>query len=74
MELAISQVPMMVNAALFSSDVKLIFRFQVTWQWQQADHFPDRKREREGDRLYSIIFSHSFTDTLSAACEHSFLP
>lgn len=69
-----SQVPVMVNAALFSSGVKLIFRFQVTRHWQQADPLlTERARTRHKGILYTITFSHSSTDTLSAACEHSFL-
>lgn len=51
MELAISQVPVMVNAALFSSVVKLIFRFQVTRHWQRADPLlTEMQGEREGGR------------------------
>lgn len=52
MELAVSQVPVMVNAALFSSDVKLIFRFQVTRHRQQADPFLTERQRQRGRQTY----------------------
>ncbi len=74
MELAISQVPVMVNAALFSSGVKLIFRFQVTRHWQQADPLLTerekvRARDTEADTLHGITFSHTSANQLRTACE-----
>lgn len=72
MELAMSQVPVMVNAALFSSDVKLIFRFQVPQLWQQADPpltsgVRRRKweREREKDTIqHNLLLIPSLTHSV----------
>lgn len=60
MELAISQVLVMVNVALFSSNVKLIFGFQVTQHWQQADPFMTEWEGESGRQtLHSITLSPS---------------
>lgn len=60
MELAISQVLVRVNVALFSSNFKLIFRFQVTQHWQQADPFmTELEGERGRQTLHSITLSPS---------------
>ena len=56
--MAISRVPVMVNAALLCSYVKLIFRFQVWKHCQQADPFLTKLERERGRGRHTV--PHNF--------------